>query len=69
MNWARFQVYNIFGGLSWVLLMTVAGFLFGNVPFVKSHFGLVTIAIILLSLLPLIWVVWRDQRELARSAR
>jgi membrane-associated protein len=69
MNWARFQVYNIFGGLSWVLLMTVAGFLFGNVPFVKSHFGLVTIAIILLSLLPLIWVVWRDQRELARSGR
>ena len=69
MNWARFQSYNIFGGLSWVLLMTVAGFLFGNVPFVKSHFGLVTIAIILLSLLPLLWVVWRDQRELAPNGR
>jgi len=62
MSWARFQGYNIAGGASWVVLMTVAGFLFGNVPLVKNNFGLVTIAIILLSLLPLVWVVWRDRR-------
>jgi membrane-associated protein len=65
MNWARFQGYNITGGASWVLLMTVAGYLFGNVPLVKNNFGLVTIAIILLSLVPLVWVVWRDRRAAA----
>jgi membrane-associated protein len=62
MNWARFQGYNFAGGASWVLLMTVAGYLFGNVPLVKNNFGLVTIAIILLSLVPLVWVFWRDRR-------
>lgn len=65
MNWARFQGYNIAGGSLWVLLMTVSGYLFGNVPLVKNNFGLVTIAIILLSLLPLVWVVWRDRRAAA----
>jgi membrane-associated protein len=44
-----------------VLLMTVAGYVFGNVPLVKSNFGLVTIAIVLLSLLPLAWAVWRER--------
>jgi membrane-associated protein len=65
MNWARFQGYNIVGGVAWVLLMTVAGYLFGNVPMVKNNFGLVTIGIILVSLLPLAWVVWRDRRATA----
>ena len=62
MGWARFQGYNLVGGASWVLLMTVAGYLFGNVPLVKDNFGLVTIAIILVSLVPLAWVFWRDRR-------
>jgi membrane-associated protein len=65
MNWGRFQGYNILGGGSWVLLMTVAGFLFGNVPLVKNNFGLVTIAIILVSLVPLAWVLWRDRQAAA----
>ena len=65
MNWARFQGYNLVGGASWVLLMTLAGYLFGNVPMVKNNFGLVTLVIILVSLLPLAWVLWRDRRATA----
>jgi membrane-associated protein len=61
MNWLRFQGYNLTGGISWVTLMTVAGYLFGNLPFVKANFGLVTIAIIIASVLPLLWVMWRDR--------
>jgi len=56
MPYARFQAYNIFGGAAWVLLMTWAGFFFGNIPFVKQNFGLVTIGIIVLSLIPVAWV-------------
>jgi membrane-associated protein len=67
MNWGRFQLYNIAGGASWVLVMTLAGFLFGNVPLVKNNFGLVTIAIILASVTPLLWVMWRDRRAVAQS--
>jgi membrane-associated protein len=56
MPYARFQTYNVFGGAAWVLLMTWAGFFFGNIPFVKQNFGLVTIGIIVASLIPVAWV-------------
>ena len=56
MPYARFQAYNVIGGSAWVLLMTWAGFFFGNIPFVKQNFGLVTIGIIALSLIPVAWV-------------
>jgi membrane-associated protein len=56
MPYARFQAYNIGGGLAWVLLLTWAGYFFGNIPFVKENFGLVTIGIIVASLIPVVWV-------------
>jgi membrane-associated protein len=56
MPYARFQAYNVVGGVSWVLLLTWAGYFFGNIPFVKENFGLVTIGIIVISLVPLAWV-------------
>ncbi len=56
MPYARFQAYNIGGGLAWVLSLTWAGYFFGNIPFVKENFGLVTIGIIVASLIPVAWV-------------
>jgi len=49
---ARFLVYNLAGAILWVLLFIWGGYLFGNISLVKNHFGVVTIAIIALSLLP-----------------
>lgn len=59
MPYVRFQAYNIAGGAAWVALFVCGGYLFGNIPIVKQNFGLVTIAIILVSLLPLIITVVR----------
>jgi membrane-associated protein len=56
MPYGRFQAYNIFGGLAWVLSLTWAGYFFGNIPFIKDNFGVVTIAIIVVSLIPVAWV-------------
>ncbi|MDB6089272.1 MAG: hypothetical protein JWN85_2056 [Gammaproteobacteria bacterium] len=53
MPYARFQAYNVAGGFSWALLFVWGGYLFGNIPLVKNNFGLVTIVIIIVSLLPL----------------
>ena len=53
MPYARFLAWNLAGGCSWVLLFIWGGYLFGNIPLVKQHFGLVTIAIIVASLVPL----------------
>ena len=53
MPYGRFQAYNILGGLSWVALFLWGGYLFGNIPVVKQNFGLVTILIVVVSLLPI----------------
>ena len=52
MPYLRFQVYNILGGVAWVALFLWGGYLFGNVPVVKRNFGLVTLVIIFVSLVP-----------------
>jgi len=53
MPYGRFQVFNVLGGLSWVTLFLWGGYLFGNIPVIKQNFGLVTILIVALSLLPM----------------
>jgi membrane-associated protein len=52
MPYPRFQAYNLAGGFSWVCVFIGIGYLFGSIPFVKQNFGLVTIFIVLVSLLP-----------------
>jgi membrane-associated protein len=44
------------GGLAWVLAFVWAGFFFGNISFIKENFGLVTIGIVVVSLVPVAWV-------------
>jgi membrane-associated protein len=60
MPYARFLGYNLAGGCAWVLLFIWGGYLFGNIPLVKQHFGLVTLGIIAVSLMPLATALWRS---------
>jgi membrane-associated protein len=59
MPYARFLAWNLLGGVAWVLLFVWGGYLFGNIPLVKRNFGLVTLLIIAVSLLPLALSLWR----------
>ena len=59
MHLGRFQLFNILGGTSWVLLFIWGGYLFGNIPVIKQHFGIVTIAIIVVSVLPAVIAFFR----------
>jgi membrane-associated protein len=63
MHAGAFQLYNIAGGIGWITLFLCGGYLFGNLPLVKNNFGLVTLTIVVLSLLPLLLVAWRDRRQ------
>jgi len=54
MTFLRFSVYNIAGGLAWVLSLLYAGFWFGNVPVVKQNLSAVIIGVIVLSIMPLV---------------
>src|SRR5262247_2072648 len=62
MPYARFQAYNVIGALAWVLLFVWGGYLFGNIPLVKNNFGVVTILIVIVSLLPVAISVLRKPR-------
>jgi len=54
MTYSRFLVYNVVGAVLWVGFFVPLGYFFGNLPQVKEHFGLVILAIILLSVLPMV---------------
>ena len=54
MDYKKFISYNVFGGVVWVGLFTFAGYFFGNISFIKHNFTLVIIAIILVSILPML---------------
>jgi membrane-associated protein len=54
MTFTRFSVYNITGGVLWVGAFIYIGFFFGNIPFVKNNFSIVTITIILISTVPVV---------------
>ncbi|HNE05865.1 MAG TPA: DedA family protein [Anaerolineales bacterium] len=62
MSYSYFATYNIVGGISWVTIFTLLGFFFGNIPFVKKNFELVIIAIILISVVPMIYEWWKARR-------
>lgn len=64
MSYRHFMSYNVIGGVAWVAICTVAGYLFGNLSLVKENFSLVVLAIIALSLTPALWEFYR-----ARTAR
>jgi len=61
MPYARFQTYNVIGALCWVLLFVWAGYFIGNIPFIKDNFGLVTIGIVVVSLIPVAWVALKKE--------
>jgi membrane-associated protein len=61
MPYARFQTYNVLGGVAWVLLFIWAGYFIGNIPFIKDNFGFVTIGIVVVSLIPVAWVALKKE--------
>jgi len=68
MNYSRFAFFNVTGGLLWISLFVLGGYWFGNIPFVERNFGVVVIAIIVLSVLPAVWELL-SQRRAQRAVR
>ena len=64
MNFGRFWLYNVVGGAIWVTLFLITGYCFGNLPWVKANFFLVTIGIIVVSVIPIAleWLKTRRER-------
>lgn len=54
MEYGRFFLFNLIGGLGWVLSLTLVGYFFGNLPWIKQNLSAVIVGIILISLLPVV---------------
>ena len=67
MSYRRFFVYNVAGGVLWIGAMLFGGYFFGNLPVVRENFGLVVIAIIVLSILPAVIEVLRGRSRAKRA--
>ncbi|OIV45797.1 hypothetical protein BK025_16950 [Sodalis sp. TME1] len=67
MRYRHFALYNVAGGLLWVLLFSYAGYFFGNMPMVQQNLKWLIVAIILLSVLPGVVEVWRQRRMAANG--
>lgn len=63
MPYGRFLSFNIFGGLGWVILMTVSGYFLGQIPLVRRHFEKIVILIVLISVLPVILQILRSRSK------
>jgi membrane-associated protein len=62
MPYARFTGFNLLGGFLWVATFIYGGYLFGNIPVVKHNFGLVTLFIVVVSMLPMLVALVRSRR-------
>jgi len=69
MTYARFALYNISGGIFWVASLTIAGYLFGNIPWVSQNLTKIIIALIVIPGLPTVFVVVREWLASRRAKR
>lgn len=61
MHYRTFVTFNVLGGLIWTGLFASVGYFFGNIPIVKEHFSLIVLAIILVSVLPILIVMLKKK--------
>lgn len=68
MQYRKFAIFNVTGAVLWVVSLTLAGYWFGNLPFVKSNFSYVIMAIVLISVLPMFFGVWSEWQRARKQA-
>jgi membrane-associated protein len=63
MSYRRFAFFNVAGAVAWVLSFLLAGYFFGNLPAIKRNFHYVIVAIIVISVIPIVIEFLRARRE------
>jgi membrane-associated protein len=63
MAYRRFLMYNVVGAIAWISSLVYAGYLFGNLPWVKKNLTLIIIAIVVVSLIPAVSTFVSERRS------
>lgn len=67
MSYYKFIAYNVVGAVAWVACFVYAGYWFGNLEVVRANLKLIMLAIIVLSVLPILVEAWRHRHRPAES--
>jgi membrane-associated protein len=63
MDYGDFMRYNTIGAFVWVTPLTLAGYIFGDLPWVQANFGLIYLGLVVVTAIPLVWsglgLLWR----------
>ena len=62
LRWRRFTLWNLVGGIAWVVGMTVVGVLLGGIPFVAHNIDVLSVVIVVVSVLPVVIGALRARR-------
>lgn len=62
MTRSKFTLFNVVGGFIWVVGLTLAGYLFGNLPFVQTHLSKIIWALIIVPGLIAMVGAWKARR-------
>jgi membrane-associated protein len=63
MTYSKFLSYNVIGAAAWVAALLYAGYLFGNIPWVKDNLAYIVLGIVAVSLMPIVIQWLRERRE------
>ena len=63
MEYKKFLLFNLTGGLTWVSVFLFAGYFFGNIPFIKDNFHFVAIIIVLISVIPIVIELIKSKQD------
>jgi membrane-associated protein len=69
MSYRRFLSFNVIGGIAWIASLCYAGYLFGNIPWVRDNLEKIVLAIIVVSLIPVVTTYMKERRAQKASAR
>jgi len=69
MPYRRFLAYNVVGGVAWIASLVYAGYLFGNIPWVKANLSLIVVGIVVVSLIPAVMTFFHDRKSRQATGR
>ncbi len=58
MTYRKFLLFSIIASLLWVVIFLFGGFMFGNIPVIKEHMSLIILAVMVISVLPALKMIW-----------
>ena len=68
MSYRRFLAFNVVGAVAWIASLAYAGYLFGNIPWVKQNLTFIVVGIVIVSVLPAVTTFIRERRSRGRRS-